>query len=284
MSTRQTNDIAGSDYVTADGRRLALQQRAPSADGQCVCSVAATDVFCRPTCPSRPALRKTVAFHDTDAVLAGFRPCKRCRPDEALPQSRHAEAVTQACRLIEAADALGMKPGDYQRGGLGVDIRFTITTSLHGSVLVAGTDRGICSVRFGDDPAALTEELQANFLLATIVPADRAFGDWVDTVLTQIAHPGQTVDLPLDIQGTAFRQRVWQILRDIPLGQTASDTGIAQRIGQPTAARAVAGACASNPVAVIVPCHRAVRTDGGLSGYRWGIDRKRALLEQEGAF
>jgi AraC family transcriptional regulator of adaptative response/methylated-DNA-[protein]-cysteine methyltransferase len=138
-------------------------------------------------------------------------------------------------------------------------------------------------VRFGDDQAALEHELRATFPHASIVPADDGFAIWVRAVMGQIGTPGQIVDLPLDIQGTAFQQRVWQALREIPVGRTASYTDIAARIGQPTAVRAVARACASNPVAVIVPCHRVVKANGGLSGYRWGVERKRALLEQEGA-
>ena len=354
------NDAAASHPYSTDAQRwLALQRRDPAADGRFVYSVTTTGVYCRPTCPSRLALRENVVFHDTcaDAERAGFRPCKRCRPAGVSQRERNAEAAAKACRIIEtseplpaldalanavglsryhfhrvfksvvgvtprqyaaarrtgrvrselrerrsvteaiyragfnsssrfyerSSDTLGMTPREYRSGGNGVAIRYAVAASPLGLVLVAGTARGICSVRFGDEPAALQRELRQDFPGASIEKADRAFKGWVNAIVHHLEHPAGVMDLPVDIRGTAFQQRVWQALRGIPAGQTASYAEIAARIGQPSAARAVARACATNPVAVIVPCHRVVRTDGGLSGYRWGVERKRRLLKREGA-
>jgi AraC family transcriptional regulator of adaptative response/methylated-DNA-[protein]-cysteine methyltransferase len=166
-------------------------------------------------------------------------------------------------------------------GTRGETIQFAIAGSSLGPVLVAASGKGICAVFMGDDPADLAGELRRRFPKADLQAGDEAFGQRVARVIVHIENPGLDWDLPLDLRGTAFQQRVWQALREIPAGTTTDYTRIAEKIGRSNAGRAVAGACGSNPVAVAVPCHRVVRTDGGLSGYRWGVERKRALLERE---
>jgi AraC family transcriptional regulator, regulatory protein of adaptative response / methylated-DNA-[protein]-cysteine methyltransferase len=180
-----------------------------------------------------------------------------------------------------SSDTLGMTPREYRNGGQEVTIRYAVADCALGLVLVAGTARGICSVRFGDRQASLEQELHQDFPRASIEKGDDDFDRWVRAILDHIEEPGHSINLPLDIQGTAFQQRVWQALREIPPGQTASYSEVATRIGQPTAARAVARACGTNPVAVVVPCHRVVGTRGRLGGYRWGIERKQKLLKRE---
>jgi AraC family transcriptional regulator of adaptative response/methylated-DNA-[protein]-cysteine methyltransferase len=352
-----------------EARWRAVEQRDRGADGQFVYSVATTGVYCRPGCPSRRPLRRNVAFHASPAAArrAGFRACKRCRPDEPARPDRHAEAAVRACRILEAADTipsletlagevglsryhfhrvfkktvgvtprqyaaahraervqaglraaegsgstasgtitraiygagfgssgrfyerapelLGMTPGQYRGGGPGVAIRYAIAPCTLGLVLVAGTARGLCAVRLGDDRGTLEAEFRRDFSQAAIeLDGDGALDAWVRAVVARIEQPAQSADpLPLDIRGTAFQQRVWQALRAIPPGQTASYAEIAARIGRPSAARAVARACATNPAAIVVPCHRVVGKSGELTGYRWGLERKRQLLEREGA-
>ena len=187
-------------------------------------------------------------------------------------------------RFYERSDAiLGMTPSDYRKGGKGLLIRFAIGQCSLGAILVAATPKGICAILIDADPGVLAHALQDRFPKATLVGADSAFEDWVAKVVGFVEAPALGLDLPLDIQGTAFQQRVWQALRDIPAGETATYAEIADYLNEPKAVRAVAGACAANKIAVAIPCHRVVRTDGGLSGYRWGVDRKRALLLREGA-
>jgi AraC family transcriptional regulator of adaptative response/methylated-DNA-[protein]-cysteine methyltransferase len=160
-------------------------------------------------------------------------------------------------------------------------IRFALGRCSLGAILVAASERGICAILLGDDPELLARDLQDRFPRASLIGGDAGLESWVEQVVGLVEAPGIGVNLPLDIRGTAFQQRVWQALRDIPSGQTVSYGEIARRIGLPRAVRAVAGACAANALAVAIPCHRVVRTDGSLSGYRWGIERKRALLERE---
>jgi AraC family transcriptional regulator of adaptative response/methylated-DNA-[protein]-cysteine methyltransferase len=148
-------------------------------------------------------------------------------------------------------------------------------------VLIAGTSRGICKISLGDERTTLEQELRQCFKAAVIEEGDPAFKAWVKGVVKHLSNPAEKATVPLDIRGTAFQERVWQALREVLPGQTATYTEIAARIGRPTAVRAVAGACAANPVAVVIPCHRVVRTDGSLSGYRWGVERKRELLKRE---
>lgn len=338
-------------------RWAALAARDPRADGSFVYAVRTTGVYCRPSCASRPARPENVTFHRTgaEAEAAGFRPCRRCRPDAPGLAERRAEAVARACRLIETAETaptlaelagaagmsayhfhrvfkaatgvtpraygaahraagiaahlpgagtvtealyeagygaasrfyaegaprLGMAPTQYRKGGVGLRIRFGIGACSLGAILVAATDRGICAILLGEAPEPILQDLQDRFPGAEIVGGDPDFEGWMARVIGLVEAPGRGLDLPLDIRGTAFQQRVWEALRRIPVGSTASYAEIARAIGLPAATRAVAQACGANPIAVAIPCHRVVRSDGALSGYRWGVARKRDLLTRE---
>jgi AraC family transcriptional regulator of adaptative response/methylated-DNA-[protein]-cysteine methyltransferase len=176
---------------------------------------------------------------------------------------------------------LGMTPTDYRAGGTNAVIRFAVGECSLGSILVAASERGVCAILLGDDPDALTRDLQDRFPQASLVGGDAGFERLVANVVGVVEAPGLGLELPLDLRGTAFQQRVWKALREIPAGETVSYTELAKRIGAPKAVRAVARACAANALAVAIPCHRVVRNDGGLSGYRWGVERKRALLDRE---
>jgi AraC family transcriptional regulator of adaptative response/methylated-DNA-[protein]-cysteine methyltransferase len=176
---------------------------------------------------------------------------------------------------------LGMTPTRYRAGGTDMEIRFAIGECSLGSILVAATARGVCAILLGDDPQQLAHDLEARFPRARLIGADADFEDLVARVVGLVERPRAPSKLPLDVQGTAFQQRVWAALRAIPAGKTRSYVEIARAIGAPSSARAVAAACAANPVAVAIPCHRVVRTDGDLAGYRWGVARKRALLDRE---
>ena len=180
-------------------------------------------------------------------------------------------------------DVLGMTPTAYRSGGLGTEMHVAVGECSLGAVLVAQSAKGVCAILLGDDPDALMRDLQDRFPRAAFIAGDAAFERTVATVVALVEAPAKGLGLPLDVRGTAFQQRVWQALRGIPAGSTASYSEIAARIGAPSAARAVASACAANPLAVAIPCHRVVRTSGALSGYRWGIERKRELLNREGA-
>lgn len=184
-----------------------------------------------------------------------------------------------------AVRSLGMQPGQYRTGGAQVTIRFALGQCTLGAILVAATDRGVCAIALGDEPDPLLRELQDRFPQAQLQGGDAAFETLVAHVVGLVESPRRqaavAAELPMDIQGTAFQQRVWQALRDIPAGTTVTYSAIAQVLGQPRAVRAVAGACAANTLAVAIPCHRVVRHDGALTGYRWGIERKRALLAIE---
>ena len=338
-------------------RWAALSARDARADGRFVYAVRTTGVYCRPSCASRAARPENVSFHATcaEAEAAGFRPCRRCRPDEPGLDQRRAEAVARACRRIEAAETLpslaelagaaglsayhfhrvfkaatgvtpkayaaahrasvlaarlpgaasvtealyeagygaasrfyaggaprlGMAPAAYRKGGTGFRIRFGIGACSLGAILVAATDRGVCAILLGDAPDALVRDLEDRFPGATIEGGDPTFERWMAQIIGLVEAPDAGLDLPLDIRGTAFQQRVWEALRKIPVGSTASYAEIARAIGLPAATRAVAQACGANPLAVAIPCHRVVRSDGALSGYRWGIARKRVLLDRE---
>ena len=180
-----------------------------------------------------------------------------------------------------STETLGMSPTEYRNGGAGQRIRYAIAPCYLGWVLVAATGRGICALEFGDGPAELRESLRDRFPGAQLVEDDPDFAAWIDQVLAFLDAPQGGLQLPLDIAGTAFQRRVWAALEEIPAGATASYGEIAARVGNPQAGRAVARACASNPVAVAIPCHRVVRADGEPGGYRWGTDRKRELLRHE---
>jgi AraC family transcriptional regulator, regulatory protein of adaptative response / methylated-DNA-[protein]-cysteine methyltransferase len=342
-----------------DPRWAAVVARDRDADGMFYYSVKTTGVYCRPSCGARLANPANVRFHRTpaDAERAGFRPCKRCKPNLPPLEKRHAVMVAQVCRLIESAEStpsltvlarkaglslhhfhrifkaatgltpreyaaahrakrvrdelkrrptvteaiydagfnsggqfyatsdelLGMTPTEYRRGGSHTDIRFAVGECSLGSILVAQSAKGVCAILLGDDPDALVRDLQDRFPHATLLGGDPRFEQLVANVVGFVESPGIGLDLPLDVRGTAFQQRVWQALRAIPAGSTVSYAELADRIGAPKSVRAVAQACGANPLAVAIPCHRVVRHDGGLSGYRWGVERKRALLEREGA-
>jgi AraC family transcriptional regulator, regulatory protein of adaptative response / methylated-DNA-[protein]-cysteine methyltransferase len=357
-SVRATSSsTAIRSVVTLDPRWASVVARDSAADDRFWYSVATTGVYCRPSCPSKRARPEHVQFHASpaEAEAAGFRPCRRCRPDLPPLARRHAAMVTEACRLIETAEAatdlatlasragmspyhfhrifkkitgltpksyaiahratrvrhelarnvtitgaildagygssarfyqrssevLGMTPTRYRSGGANTCIRFAVGECSLGSVLVAESDLGVCAILLGDDPHALIRDLEDRFPRAELIGGDEAFEQRVATVVGLVEAPGIGLDLPIDVQGTAFQQRVWQALRDIPAGTTVSYAELARRIGVPRAVRAVASACAANALAVAIPCHRVVRSDGALAGYRWGVERKRALLERE---
>lgn len=200
----------------------------------------------------------------------------------SVTQAMHQAGYGSSSRFYERADeVLGMAPRAYRDGGRGMVIRHALDRCSLGLVLVAQSERGICAIALGDDPQALVRDLQARFPQATLIAEDAALAAVLGQVVALIETPGAGLDLPLDLRGTGFQQRVWQALRGIRPGQTVSYAELARRIGAPGSARAVAGACAANPVAVAVPCHRVLRGDGSLSGYRWGMTRKRALLDRE---
>ena len=185
-------------------------------------------------------------------------------------------------RFYESANQLlGMKPSDYRAGGTNNEILFAVGQCSLGAILVAQSVRGVCAILLGDDPDKLVRDLQDQFPKANLVGADSNFEQLVAKVVGFVEAPALGLDLPLDLRGTAFQERVWQALRDIPLGSTASYGQIAERIGAPKAFRAVAQACGANCLAVAIPCHRVVRSNGDLSGYRWGVERKRQLLARE---
>jgi AraC family transcriptional regulator of adaptative response/methylated-DNA-[protein]-cysteine methyltransferase len=246
---------APAAYATIDDPRWQrVLARDAAADGEFFYSVASTGVYCRPSCASRRAKPEHVGFHATaaDAVRAGFRPCKRCRPDR-----------------LAARDPVE-------------EVRYAIAQSSLGAVLVARSCRGVCAVLLGDDAAALRRELHGRFPAAELREDAAGTQSAASQVVALIEAPATArFDLPLDACGTPFQHRVWRALREIRAGSTASYAQIAARIGAPTAARAVAQACGANRVAVVIPCHRVVRGDGALSGYRWGVQRKRALLQRE---
>jgi AraC family transcriptional regulator of adaptative response/methylated-DNA-[protein]-cysteine methyltransferase len=178
---------------------------------------------------------------------------------------------------------LGMTPSRYRAGGADEDIRFAVGQTSLGAILVASSTKGVASILLGDDPEELVRNLQDRFPKARLIGADRDYEALVARVVGFVEAPGIGLDLPLDVRGTAFQRRVWQALREIPAGRTVSYAEIARRIGSPKAVRAVAGACAANNLAVAIPCHRVIRNDGSLSGYAWGVERKRELIGKEAA-
>ena len=182
-----------------------------------------------------------------------------------------------------SAGILGMTPTKFRNGAADEEIRFAVGQSSLGAILVASSKIGVVSILLGEEPEALVRTLQDRFPRATLIGADRPYERLIATIVGSVESPRVNLELPLDVRGTAFQQRVWQALRDIPLGETATYSDIARRIGSPKAVRAVAGACAANDIALAIPCHRVIRNDGALSGYRWGVERKRTLLERESA-
>lgn len=343
--------------TVSDPRWAAVMARDAAADGSFFYSVRTTGVYCRPSCGARAARPENVQFHATtaEAERAGFRPCKRCKPDQPVLAGHQAAMVAELCRFIEAAEqaptlealarragmssfhlhrvfkevtgltpkayaaahrarrvrealagsgtvtdaiygagynsngrfyetsnaVLGMTPTAWRAGGADTDIRFAIGQCALGAILVAQSARGVCAIALGEDPDVLARELQDRFPQARLTGGDAGFEALVARVVGFVEAPGVGLDLPLDVRGTAFQQRVWQALREIPAGRTASYAEIARRIGSPKSVRAVAQACGANTLAVAIPCHRVVRSDGRLSGYRWGVERKGALLKRE---
>ena len=334
-----------------------MLERDARADGAFFYSVESTGVYCRPSCPARAPRPENVRFHESPeaAERAGFRACKRCKPDQPPLAERRAALVAAMCRSIERSERtpsleelathaglspfhahrlfkevtgvtprayaaaqrarrlrgelrrgstvtgaiygagygssarvyeksrrlLGMEPSRYRSGGAGQTIRFAVGECSLGAILVAATARGVCAIALGDDPEALVHDLERRFPNAELVGGDRRFERLVAKVVGMVDAPRPGLRLPLDIRGTAFQERVWQALSEIPLGRTTTYSQLARAIGKPKAVRAVAAACAANSVAVAIPCHRVVRSDGSLSGYRWGVERKRALLARE---
>jgi AraC family transcriptional regulator of adaptative response/methylated-DNA-[protein]-cysteine methyltransferase len=253
--------------------------------------------------PSPPSLAELAAgvglgphqLHRAFKAVTGVTPkayASATRAARAREQLDGAASVTDAMyaagfassgRFYEQAPArLGMTPSQYRSGGADATVRFAVGECSLGAVLVAATERGVCAIQLGDDAAQLVRAFQDRFHAAELVGDDPAFDALVARVVGLVEDPGRGTDLPLDVRGTAFQERVWQALRAIPPGETRSYAEIASTIGAPTSVRAVAGACAANHVAVAIPCHRVVRTDGSLSGYRWGVERKAALLAREG--
>jgi AraC family transcriptional regulator of adaptative response/methylated-DNA-[protein]-cysteine methyltransferase len=335
----------------------AVLERDRRFDGQFVYGVASTKVYCRPSCPSRRPSRFQVTFFDSSrlAETAGFRACRRCRPESAdepetekrIDQARRyldehydepvtlrqlagqigmspyylqrvfkrlvgsspkeyrdarrverfktslkrGETVTNATyeagfgsssRVYERANSdLGMTPSVFQAGGLGTTIGFTTKVTVVGQMLVAVTKRGIVTVRFGNSDASLVASLRRDYPKATLRRETNGLRRYVSGVLQCLAGQGDTRRLPLDLHASAFQRRVWKALQQIPYGKTRSYRDVARAIGRPAAVRAVARACATNPIAVAIPCHRVVREDGRLGGYRWGLQRKERLLALE---
>jgi AraC family transcriptional regulator of adaptative response/methylated-DNA-[protein]-cysteine methyltransferase len=233
-------------------------------------------------------------FHRTFKTVTGVTPKQYAiarRSERLRRELARGRSVTDAIYeagynsngrfYAQADDVLGMTPSSFRAGGANTAMHFAVGECSLGSILVASSSRGICAILLGDDPDALMRNLQDQFPKAELIGGDTAFEQLVAKVVGFVEAPARGFDLPLDIRGTAFQQRVWQALREIPAGSTASYSDIAARIGAPKAVRAVGQACGANHIAVAIPCHRVVRTDGDLSGYRWGIERKRTLLARE---
>jgi AraC family transcriptional regulator of adaptative response/methylated-DNA-[protein]-cysteine methyltransferase len=335
----------------------AVQRRDREADGRFLYSVLTTGVYCRPSCASRPKRRENVAFYPTAeaAERAGYRPCKRCRPDLAPRETREAAIAAAACRTIEAAEEmprldvlageagisphhfhrmfkrvvgvtpgayaaqcrqgrtqaalgaratvteaayeagfnssgrfyesagamLGMTPTAWKKGGAGETMWHAIGESTLGKVLVAATAKGICAIMIDDNARTLTAALKSRFPKADHVAAAPEFARSVAAVVRLVDDPRRGLDLPLDVRGTAFQRRVWEELRKVPAGATVTYAELAKRVGAERAVRAVGTACGANHLAVAIPCHRALGTDGKLHGYRWGLERKKKLLARE---
>ncbi len=335
----------------------AFEARDSGADGSFVAAVTSTGIYCRPSCPARRPKRENVQFYPVPeaAERAGYRACKRCRPNTAESADPRVIAVRRAARLIDAADSiptlpalgkavgvsphhlqrlfteivgispraygearrvarlkadlkkgepvaqamygagygsasrlyekaqaeLGMTPARYRKGGVDEDIRFAIRETPFDLLMVAATGRGVCMIALGDGEDRLAGALRSEFPGASLERDESGLGAYVDPIVRHLSGKLPHLSLPLDVRATAFQRRVWQELQRIPPGKTASYKDIATRIGNPRAVRAVARACATNPVPLVVPCHRVVHTGGDLGGYRWGPKRKAALLARE---
>lgn len=280
-------------------RRASPDQTTARAQQAALVATACRRIEAAETPPTLEALAQdaglsTYHFHRLFKSVTGLTPkayADAHRARRLRAQLGRGSTVTEAIydagfnassRFYEASDnVLGMTASRYRAGGAQTTIRFAVGECSLGSILVAQSDRGICAILMGDDPDALARDLQDTFPKAELIGGDRDFEDTVARVVGLIEAPSIGLDLPLDVRGTAFQERVWQALREVPPGSTTSYTEIAARIGAPRAIRAVAQACAANHVAVAIPCHRVIRRDGNTSGYRWGVERKRALLERE---
>jgi AraC family transcriptional regulator of adaptative response/methylated-DNA-[protein]-cysteine methyltransferase len=206
------------------------------------------------------------------------------KQQESVTQAIYEAGFGSSSRVYEkGSDPLGMDPSQYRQGGQGVIIHHTLAETYLGQVVIAFSQKGVCAIEFVDELQCPETLLRQHFPQAELRSAGDDFADQVQAVINHITAPEKGLDLPLDIQGTAFQQRVWSALKQVEPGTTITYTQLAAQIGQPRGARAVAQACAANPLAVVIPCHRVVRKGGGISGYRWGVDRKRALLQQEGS-
>ncbi len=215
-------------------------------------------------------------------ALRASRARQRLEDSASVTDAMYDAGFNSSGRFYEAAPAiLGMTPTAFRKNGEGVDIRFAVAQCSLGALLVAASTTGICEIALDEDPDRLVRNLQDRFKAARLIGADARFERWVADVVGFVEDPSRGLDLPLDVRGTAFQRKVWEALREIPLGATATYAQVAARIGAPGAVRAVARACATNHIALAIPCHRVVRTDGGLAGYRWGIDRKRELIARE---
>jgi len=204
------------------------------------------------------------------------------RKGKDVTTAMHSVSYGSSSRLYEKSDAqLGMTPATYRKGGQGMNISYTIAACALGRVLVAATDRGVSAVYLGDREADLIASLRKEYPNAEITHDTRMQSKWVEEIVRHLAGTNPKLELPTDVVATAFQRRVWQELRAIPLGETRTYSEVARSLGRPSATRAVARACATNPTSIVVPCHRVIRTDGGLGGYRWGLDRKQSLLERE---
>jgi AraC family transcriptional regulator of adaptative response/methylated-DNA-[protein]-cysteine methyltransferase len=208
----------------------------------------------------------------------------RLRAGDTVSRATYEAGFGSSSRVYEAAARdMGMTPAAIRKGGAGQRMQFGIVASAMGRLLVAYTGNGVCSVALGDDDRALERDLRASFPKADIRPAGGALHEWIAAIVASLEGQGSASAVPMDVRGTAFQVRVWNALQRIPRGTTLSYTEVARTIGQPSAVRAVARACATNPVALVVPCHRVIREDGSLGGYRWGLERKQSLLEREAA-
>ena len=215
-------------------------------------------------------------------ALRASRARQRLEESASVTDAMYDAGFNSSGRFYEAAPAiLGMTPTAFRKNGEGVDIRFAVAQCSLGALLVAASSTGICEIALDEDPDRLVQNLQDRFRAAKLIGADPRFESWVADVVGFVEDPARGLDLPLDVRGTAFQRKVWEALCEIPLGETATYSEVAERIGAPAAVRAVARACATNNIALAIPCHRVVRTDGSLAGYRWGIDRKRELIARE---
>jgi AraC family transcriptional regulator, regulatory protein of adaptative response / methylated-DNA-[protein]-cysteine methyltransferase len=207
----------------------------------------------------------------------------RLKKGDTVSRATYEAGYGSGSRVYEQARSeLGMTPGNYRKGGRGMRVTYTVVSTSFGQLLVAATERGLCAVMLGDEISALEANLKREFPAATIAQGNGELKHYTEELIQRLAGQDRN-PLPLDLRGSAFQRQVWDALRRIPIGETRSYQAIAREIGRPSAARAVARACATNPVAVVVPCHRVVRQDGALSSYRWGMERKRLLLERERA-